>query len=41
MNGGTRSSTVAVTIMWVSPSFRRHEPSANLEKFRSKEKGRS
>ena len=30
MKPGTRSSTVAVTSMWVSPIWIMHEPSANF-----------
>src|SRR5690606_39682167 len=34
---GTRSSRLAVQSTWVSPNLTRHEPSACLEKPRSKE----
>ena len=39
--GGSRSSSVAVTSTWVSPNFTKHEPSAYLTTPRSSVTGRS
>src|SRR5207253_3795843 len=39
--GGSRSSSVAVTRTWVSPNFTKHEPSAYFTTPRSSETARS
>jgi hypothetical protein len=41
LQGGSRSSSVAVTSTWVSPNFTMQEPSAYLTTPRSSDTGRS